>query len=93
MVWSPPGSERATQLNLAATDRQQIALSLVPNDTALVLQEQRASNERSRARLQRTRPRKETNPLAMAFSSMNRAVKLLVTDTQPKRKRPTTKRL
>jgi putative peptidoglycan binding protein len=93
LVLSPPGTKRATQLSLAATDRQQIALSLVPHDTALVVQEQRASNERSRGRHYRSQPRKETNPLVLAFNSMTRAVKLLVGDAPSSKKRATTKRL
>jgi hypothetical protein len=93
LVFSPPGTERATQVNLVSTDRRQIALSLAHNDTAVLPHEQRISNERSRSRPHRIQAQTETNPLVLAFNSMNRAVKLLVSDTQPKRKRVTTRRL
>src|SRR6266404_6762828 len=38
------GDERATHLELAATDRQQVAVSLARNDAARVVEEQRAPN-------------------------------------------------
>jgi hypothetical protein len=93
LMLRPPGGERAAHLDLATTDRQQVALSLAHNETARVLQEQRASNGRSRSRPRRIRPPKETNPFAMAFSSVHRAMKLLVGDAASKKKRPTAKRL
>jgi peptidoglycan hydrolase-like protein with peptidoglycan-binding domain len=89
----PPGDERAARLNLATTNDQQVALSLARTDTRPVLPEQRAPNRRSRGRSPRIQPRKETNPLVIAFNNVNRAMKLLVGDAQPKRKRTAAKRL
>jgi hypothetical protein len=93
LVLGVPGAERATPINLATTDRQQIALSLARSQSALAAEDQPASNGRSHRPSHRIQPRKETNPLVLAFHSVNRAMKLLVGDTQPKKKRTTTKHL
>jgi hypothetical protein len=89
----PPGDERAAHLDLATTNDQQVARSLAQIDTPRVLPEQHASNGRSRGRSHRIQPRKETNPLVIAFNNVNRAMKLLVGDTPTKKKRATAKRL
>jgi hypothetical protein len=94
LVWSPPGTERAIPVSLATTDRRQIALSLAHTETALVSPQQRASNERSRARSPRTAPSKEKNPFVVALWSMDHAMKRWMGDAGPtKKKNVATKRL
>ena len=93
LVLGAPGSERATQVDLATTDDRQVALALSHGNSSLALKEHGASNARSHGRSHRIQPRKETNPLVLAFNSVNHAMKLLVGDTAPKRKRATTKHL
>jgi hypothetical protein len=62
------------------------------NDTATPIKKQRRANSPSRARPRPDPPRKETNPFVLAFHTMNHAMKLVVTDTQPKMKRVRPKR-
>jgi hypothetical protein len=85
--------ERAARLELATTNPEQAALSLAHNNRASTLNEPRSSNGRSHIRSHRIRPRRETNPFVIAFNNVNRAMKLLVGDAQPKRKRVPAKRL
>ena len=77
----------------AATGIPPLALTLAEDDPAPVAQEKSASNGRARGRPRRIQPRKETNPLVLVFQSVDHAMKFLVGDTPPKRKRASANRL
>jgi peptidoglycan hydrolase-like protein with peptidoglycan-binding domain len=51
------------------------------------------SNRPSTRRSRRVRPRKETNPIILTYQTVDRAIRNLFGDAQPKRKRATAKRL
>jgi peptidoglycan hydrolase-like protein with peptidoglycan-binding domain len=50
-------------------------------------------NRRSQRRSPSVRPREERNPIVLTYRSVNRAIRSLFGETQPKRKRTTAKRL
>lgn len=70
----------------------QVALTSAGDDAATQLHDRRSSNAPSH-RPRRVQPRKETNPFVLAFRTVDHAMKVLVGDTQPKRKRAATNRL
>jgi peptidoglycan hydrolase-like protein with peptidoglycan-binding domain len=92
LVFHPPG-EGPTRFELAGTEHQQIARSLAPNETALVARQQRPSDGRPHRPRHRAEPRKETNPLVLAFQSVNHAMQAIVGDPSAKRKPAKGKRL
>lgn len=68
------------------------ALTSAGDDAAASIKKQPPSNSRSHARSRRAPPHKETNPFVVAFHTVDHALKLIVTDTQPKMKRVPAKR-
>ena len=77
----------------SVVDMVQVALASAGDDAATRLQDRHSSNAPSHTRPRRVQPRKETNPFVLAFRSVDHAMKVLVGDTQPKRKRTATSRL
>jgi peptidoglycan hydrolase-like protein with peptidoglycan-binding domain len=77
----------------SASEPQRIAAPTSPvNDTAAPSKKQRLANSHSRAPPRPAPPHKETNPFVLAFHTVDHAMKLVVTDTQPKMKRVRPKR-
>ena len=81
------------QLTSSATNAEQVALVTAGDDATSLIKEQPIPNRHSRIRRRRVQPHKETNPLVLAFHTVDHAIRLLVGDTQPKKKRAVASRL
>jgi peptidoglycan hydrolase-like protein with peptidoglycan-binding domain len=75
------------QITNSAANAQEVALATAGAETASQIKTPPARTPRSHVRSRRIQPRKETNPLALAFHTVDHALKLLVGDTQPRKKR------
>jgi hypothetical protein len=94
LVASRSNDQPDTELGAPTSETQRSAvLTSAGGDAATSIKKQPASNSRSHARSRRAPPHKETNPFVLAFQSVDHALKLIVTDTQPKVKRVPAKRL
>jgi peptidoglycan hydrolase-like protein with peptidoglycan-binding domain len=83
----------ATEPEGGANETQRIAaLASAGDDAAALIKKQRPSNSHSRNRSRQAPPPKETNPFVLAFHTVDHALKLIVSDTQPKTKRVPAKR-
>ncbi len=78
---------------LPAAEQTEGALTAANDDVEPSTRERPASSPRSRVRSRRIQPRKETNPLVAAFRSIDHAIRILVGDPQPKKKRVIPSRL
>jgi hypothetical protein len=81
------------ELTSTAANADQVALATAGDDAAPPIQERRPVNVRSRVRPHRVRSHNETNPFISAFHSVENAIRLLVGDPQPKKKRAVASRL
>jgi len=80
------------ELNGAA-DAEKLAATTAGDDVASIINERRALNPHSHVRLRRPPPHVETNPFVRAFNSVDHAIRSLVGDPQPKKKRAVASRL
>ena len=85
--------DRYVELTSSAADPEQVALAAAGNDAASLTKKPPLPNARSRARPRRVQPHKETNPFVLAFHSVDHAIRTLVGDTPPKKKRAIASRL
>jgi peptidoglycan hydrolase-like protein with peptidoglycan-binding domain len=93
LVASRSSDQPDTQLASAANETQRIAALTSAGDDAAASIKKPPASSRSHARSRRAPPHKETNPFVLAFHTVDHALKLIVTDTQPKMKRAPAKRL
>ena len=87
---SPSIHEQIAQGDPPLTDGDRIALARIG-----CVDERKgtlSSTGRSHGRTSRIQPRKETNPIMMAFHSIDHAIKFLRGDTPPKKKHPAKRR-
>jgi peptidoglycan hydrolase-like protein with peptidoglycan-binding domain len=75
------------ELTNSAANAELRALATAGDDMTSLIKAQPAPKTRSHVRPRRIQAHKETNPLALAFHTVDHAIKLLVGDTQPKKKR------
>ncbi len=75
------------ELTSSAADPERIALAAAGNDAASSIKKPPLPNARSRARPRRGQAHKESNPFLLAFHTVDHAIRLLVGDTQPRKKR------
>jgi peptidoglycan hydrolase-like protein with peptidoglycan-binding domain len=81
------------QITSSAANAEQVALATAGDDTGSLIKAQPAPNKHSRLRPRRIQPHKETNPLVLAFHTVDHAIRVLVGDTQPRKKRAVASRL
>lgn len=81
------------ELTSSAANPEQVALAAAGDDAASLNKERRALNPRPHVRPHPVQSRKETNPLMLAFQSVDHALRRLIGDPQAKKKRPTASRL
>lgn len=93
---APPIAYRSSEVAVAESgdgaDAAEIAITTAGDDAAS-LKVQRAGNTHPRVRPRRSHPPKDTNPFVLAFNSVDHAIRLLVGDAQPKKKRFVASRL
>jgi peptidoglycan hydrolase-like protein with peptidoglycan-binding domain len=75
------------ELTSSTADPEEVALVAAGNDAASLIKKRPIPNARSRARPHRVQPHKTTNPLELAFHTVDHAIRLLVGDAHPKKKR------
>jgi hypothetical protein len=75
------------ELTSSTADPQELALAAAGHEAASLIKKPPIPNARSLARPRRGQPHKETNPFVLAFHSVDHAIRLLVGDTQPRKKR------
>jgi peptidoglycan hydrolase-like protein with peptidoglycan-binding domain len=81
------------ELTSSPADPEQVALAAAGDDAAPVGKKRPMPSPHSRSRPRRVQPHKETNPLALAFHTVDHAIRSLVGDAQPKKKRAAASRL
>jgi hypothetical protein len=84
---------RYVELTNSGVPPEEVALPAAGDDAALLTKKPPLPNARSRARPRRVQLHKETNPFVLAFHSVDHAIRLLVGDAQPKKKRAVASRL
>jgi hypothetical protein len=90
---SRPSDQPDTEAASSTNEIQRIAaLTSAGDDAAASIKRPPPSNSRSHARSRRAPPHKETNPFVLAFHTVDHALKMIVSDTQPKMKRVPAKR-
>lgn len=85
--------ERPIQFERSLIAQDHTAIALAGTSPKPIPPPSLSTKRSSPSRLRRTPPRKETNPLAMAFHTIDRALKFFVGDGDPKKKRAVAKRL
>jgi peptidoglycan hydrolase-like protein with peptidoglycan-binding domain len=81
------------ELTSSTADPEEVALVAAGNDAASLIKKRPIPNPRSRSRPRRVQPHKQTNPLELAFHTVDHAIRLLVGDAHPKKKRVVASRL
>jgi peptidoglycan hydrolase-like protein with peptidoglycan-binding domain len=81
------------ELTSSPADAEQITLAAAGDSAASLIKKPPPLNARSRVRPRRVHPHKETNPFMAAFHTVDHAMRLLVGDTQPRKKRAVASRL
>ncbi|HZE13709.1 MAG TPA: peptidoglycan-binding domain-containing protein [Chthoniobacterales bacterium] len=93
MVAYRSSDQPETEPASATNEAQRIAaLTSAGDDAAVSIKSKFRLNSRSHARSRRAPLHKETNPFVLAFHTVDHALKLIVSDTQPKTKRVLAKR-
>jgi hypothetical protein len=81
------------ELNGAAADAAEVAVTTAGDDPIALSKDRRAATAHSRARPRRSQPQKMTNPFVRAFNTVDHAIRQLVGDPQPRKKRAVAARL
>jgi peptidoglycan hydrolase-like protein with peptidoglycan-binding domain len=75
------------------TDYRTIAFAAVPNQTGVEIRlAGKGARQRARTPIHRATVRRESNPFVLAFQSVDRALKVVFRDTQPRKRRDPKKR-
>ncbi|HVF73245.1 MAG TPA: peptidoglycan-binding domain-containing protein [Chthoniobacterales bacterium] len=86
-VFMQTNDDRAVQFERAMMQRDRNALALPGSSLEPGAETQSPAKRPSGNRVRRAAARKETNPFAIAFQTVDRAIKLLRGDADPKKKR------
>ena len=92
-VTNRASNEPYVELATSVVQTEQVALATAGDDIVPLIKERRSPNPRPHVRSRRIQPRKGTNPFMSVVHTVDHAFRLLVGDTQPKKKTLAAKRL